>query len=62
MIPSIVSAIMNWFALSVLMPIGLWLTDYWRIKKENSELKKVLKDFKDAKTKTDIDSSIDNLP
>lgn len=62
MVASIVNAIMNWLAVSVLMPIGAWLLDYWRIKKENVKLKKVVEDLKNAKTNAEIDSAIDNLP
>lgn len=62
MVASIVNAVMNWLAVSVLMPIGAWLLDYWRIKKENTKLKQVVKDLNDAKSKTDIDSAIDRLP
>lgn len=62
MIDSVVKSILNWIALSVLMPLGIWLADYWKIKKENKELKKVIDEFKNAKTKPDIDTAIDNLP
>ena len=62
MIASIVSSVLNWLALSVLMPIGIWLGDYWRIKKENKELKKAVEELKNAKTKTSIDSAYDNIP
>ena len=62
MINSIVSAVMNWIAMSVLMPIGMWLADYWRIKKENKDLKVTIEAIRNAKTKTDIDSAYDKLP
>ena len=62
MINTIVSAIMNWIALSILMPIGAWLADYWRLKKENKALKKAVEDMKNAKTKTAIDAAYDNIP
>ena len=62
MITSIVNAILNWLAVSVFLPIGAWLVDYWRIKKENKELKKVIEGLKNAKTDADIDASIDQLP
>lgn len=62
MVASIVNAVLNWLAVSVFLPIGAWLVDYWRIKKENKELKKAVEELKNAKTKTSIDTAYDNIP
>jgi hypothetical protein len=48
--------------MSVLMPIGIWLADYWKIKKENKELKASIETLKNAKDKPSIDIAIDHIP
>ena len=62
MITSVVNAVLNWLAVSVLLPAFAWLADYWRIKKENKQLKKSIEEMKLAKTKTAIDTAYDDIP
>lgn len=53
---------MNWFLVTLISPAIAWFIDMWVLRKENKELKKSIKALKDAKTKTEIDIAIDNLP
>lgn len=62
MIDSIVKSILNWIALSVLMPIGIWLADYWKIKKENKELKIEVDALKKASTLKDKIEAANSMP
>lgn len=52
---------MNWLVASIVIPAMAWIWDVWKLRKENKELKEHIKDLKNAKTKSDIDTAIDNL-
>lgn len=62
MLNKIIAGIMNWLVASIVIPAMAWIWDMWKLRKENKELKEHIKDLKNAKTKSDIDSAIDELP
>lgn len=62
MIASVVNALLNWVAASIIFPLCAWIVDYWRIKKENKNLKISIEELKNAKTKSDIDTAYDHIP
>lgn len=62
MLNKIIAGLMNWLVASIVVPAMTWIWDMWSIKKQYKELKERVKDLKDAKTKSDIDTSIDRLP
>lgn len=62
MIPTIVNAILNWLAVSVLLPASTWLLDYWRIKKENKKLKTEIDALKASKTIKEKEDASDSVP
>lgn len=62
MIDTIVKSVLNWIAMSVLMPIGVWLMDYWKIKKENKEMKIEIEALKKASTLKDKIDASNNIP
>lgn len=62
MINKVIAAFMNWLVVSVILPAMYFVYDVYKLRKENKELKKAIEDLKNAKTKADIDRSIDNLP
>ncbi len=53
---------MNWLVASIVIPAMAWIWDVWKLRKENKELKKSIEDLKSAKTKSEIDSAIDETP
>ena len=62
MLNKIISGVMNWLVVSIIIPAMAWIWDVWKLRKENKELKKHIEDLKNAKTKPDIDTAIDNIP
>ena len=62
MLNKVIMGLMNWLATTVLLPMFYFVYDKYRINKENKELKKVIEGLKNAKSKEDINSSIDQLP
>lgn len=62
MLSKLIAGVLNWFFLSVMIPAMAWIWDVWKLRKQNKELKKHIEDLKNAKTKPDIDTAIDNLP
>ena len=61
MLNSIVTSILNWVAASLLVPLGVWLSHYWILKKENAELKKTIEALKNAQTPKEKDEAIDHI-
>jgi hypothetical protein len=61
MIQKIVSAVLNWVLMSVIIPIIVYAYDLIKIKKENNDLKKKIEKLKNAKTKDEIDTAIDDI-
>jgi len=61
MIQKIISAALNWVLMSVIIPIIVYAYDLIRIKKENNDLKKKIEKLKNAKTKDEIDTAIDDI-
>jgi hypothetical protein len=62
MLNKVISGILNWFLITLVLPGMAFVYDVYRLRKENKELRKSIEDLKSAKTKTDIDIAIDNLP
>ena len=62
MIQKVVNALLNWLLTSVIVPISWVFINYFRMKKTIKELNEEINRLKNAKTKADIDNSIDNLP
>ena len=53
---------MNWILTALILPGMAFVYDIYRLRKENKELKKAVEEFKNAKTKSSIDSAYDKLP
>lgn len=62
MLNKIIAGILNWLVASVIIPAMYFIYDVYKLRKENKELKKAIEELKSAKTKPEIDASIDNLP
>ena len=62
MLNKIVAGILNWLVVSIVMPVMHFVYDKYKLRQENKRLKQVIEDLKNAKTKDDIDTAIDNLP
>jgi len=62
MLSKIISGIMNWLVASVILPVMYFVYDTFKLRRENKELKLAIETLKNAKTKTDIDAAIDNIP
>ena len=58
----IVAAIMNWVAASLLVPLGVIIGDYFKMKKTIKELNNEINSLKAAKTKDQINEAINKLP
>jgi hypothetical protein len=62
MLNTVISVLLNWFLTIIVIPGMAFIYDVYRLRKENKELKKIIEEFKNAKTKPSIDVSIDQLP
>jgi hypothetical protein len=62
MLNKIIAGVLNWFITSLIIPAMYFVYDVFKLRKENKELKKAIEEIKSAKTKPQIDASIDNLP
>jgi TM2 domain-containing membrane protein YozV len=62
MLNKIIAGVLNWLVVSIIMPAMYFVYDVFKLRKENKELKKAIEEIKSAKTKPQIDASIDNLP
>lgn len=62
MLQKIVNLLLNYLVTYIIIPISWVVVDYFRMKKTIKELNKEIESLKNAKTKTDIDTAIDNLP
>lgn len=62
MLNKVIAGLMNWLVTAVVLPAMYFIYDVYKLRKENKELKKSIQDLKNAKTKTDIDTAIDNIP
>lgn len=62
MLTKVVKIIMDYIVTYVVIPITWIIVDYFRMKRTIKQLNVDIEKLKNAKTKTDIDSSIDNLP
>lgn len=62
MINKIVGALMNWLIAYMLIPVSWVVIDYFRMKKTIKQLNVDIEKLKNAKTKIDIDTAVDNLP
>lgn len=58
----VVDAILNWLLTAVVLPISYVVIDYFKMKKTIKQMNEEINALKNAKTKADIDSSIDKLP
>lgn len=57
----LVDYVLNWLVTAIILPTIYFVYDTFKLRKENKELKKQIQDLKDAKTKEQIDTAIDNL-
>lgn len=62
MINKIISGVLGWFITAIVLPGMYFIYDVYKLRKENKELKLAIENLKNAKTKPEIDASIDNLP
>lgn len=62
MLNKIIAGILDWFITSLIIPAMYFVYDVFKLRKENKELKKAIEELKSAKTKPEIDASIDRLP
>jgi len=62
MINKIISGVLSWLVTAIVLPGMYFIYDVYKLRKENKELKLAIENLKNAKTKTEIDVSIDNLP
>lgn len=58
----LVNLLLNWAVAYVIIPLSMWVVDYFRLRKENKELKLKVKALEDAKTPKEKDEAIDNMP
>ena len=62
MLNKIIAGVLNWLVTSLIIPAMYFVYDVFKLRKENKELKKAIEELKNAKSKPEIDASIDNLP
>ena len=62
MLNKIIAGFLNWLVTSLIIPAMYFVYDVYRLRKENKELKRAIEELKNAKSKPEIDASIDNLP
>lgn len=62
MLNKVIAGLMNWLITAVVLPAMYFVYDVYKLRKENKELKKSIQELKNAKTKPEIDASIDRLP
>jgi len=61
MLDSIVAGIINWSITALILPAMYYLYDYYKLKKDNKELKLKIETLKNAKTREEINAAIDSI-
>lgn len=62
MLNKLIAGFLNWLIASLIMPAMYFVYDVYKLRRENKQLKLTIEGLKNAKTKVDIDRSIDDLP
>lgn len=61
MMAKLSTIVLNWLLTAVVMPVLYFVYDVFKLRKENKVLKTEIETLKNAKTKPEIDASIDDI-